>query len=191
MDDRLREGVPGGEAERRADRADEQPLAEQRRHQRPPRHPERAQQRELGAPPHDRERLRRKHEQPAGEERHQREHVQVHAIRARDARAALDVRLRALDLHAGGQLRREARAQRADVDARAHAQVDAVQPAEAVESRLHAGDVGKRDPALTAARDSGDAERRLAERDLEPQAVAGRDPKPFGRRGAEEDRVRP
>ena len=113
MDDRLREGIPGSEAERRADRADEQPLAEQRRDQRPPRHAERAQQRELGAPPHDRERLRREHEQPAGEERHQREHVQVHAIGARDAGAALDVGLRPLDLHAGGQLaRRGARAAR-------------------------------------------------------------------------------
>ena len=46
---------------------------------------ERAQQRELRAAPRDRQRLRREHQQRAGEQRDQRQHVEVDAIRARHA----------------------------------------------------------------------------------------------------------
>ncbi len=191
MDNRLREGIAGSEAEGRAERADQQPFAEQRRDQRPPRHAERAQERQLGAAPDDRERLGGEHEQPAREQRHQCEHVQVHPIGPRNAGAAFDTCLGPLDPNAGGHLGGEARAQRADVDPRSHAQIDAVQPAEAFEGRLHPGDVGERHAPLAAAHDAGDAERRLAERDLEPQAIAGRHPQPFGGRRAKEDRVGP
>ena len=84
-------------ARRQADEApghaDQRAFGDDQHHEPPARHAEHAQQRELRAPPDHRERLRREHQQPAGEQRDQREHVEVDAIRARQAGARRDRRL--------------------------------------------------------------------------------------------------
>ena len=180
---------PSDEPEGRADRAEKQRFAEQRPDELTALHPEHAEQRELRAPAHHRERLGREHEQPAGEERDEREHVQVHAIGARDVRRALEPGRRTLDEDAGGQLGREPRAERLDVDAGPQPQVEAVDAAGAVERGLHAGDVGDPEARAVGPGEAGDPEARLAEPDLQRDRIALLHAQPLRRGRAEEDRV--
>jgi hypothetical protein len=78
--------VPRGDARDRAGSAEQRRFGDHDAHEPPARQSERAQQRQLRAAARERERLRGEHQHAAGEERHQREHVQVHAVRTRDSR---------------------------------------------------------------------------------------------------------
>ena len=106
---------------------------------------ERAQQRELRAPPRDRERLRRENEHAAGEQRDQREHVEIDAIRARQPRGGGHAGLAAVLTTSTGRqqcLQRVARARR--VGARASRRSMRVSRPRDRERILDGGDVHHR-----------------------------------------------
>ena len=127
-----------------------------------------AQQRMLAAPARHFQRLRREHQETAGEQRHQREHVQVDAVGARQVGAGLLHRVQRRHVRAGRQQRGDLRAHRLAVGARREAQVDAVQLAQPPEAPLRGGDVGERRDAAQAGADHAgdDRVRPLADRRL-------------------------
>ncbi len=129
----LRERVPESEPQRAAGHADQRAFGHDQQREMPARDPQHAQQRKLRAPPHDRMRLRRKHQQTAGEERDQRQHVEVDAVRSRQAGARGDRRLRAEDGETRRQHRAQAFGERCRVDTGAQPQVDPAQQSEAIE----------------------------------------------------------
>ena len=161
--------------------ADDGGFGEEHRNQLPPRHAQDAKQRELRAPAHHGESLRRKNEQPAGEERHQRQHVEVDAVGARQRAASLDVGVRPLDESARRHLGAQALGQALRVGPRAQPQVDAVQKARALEDHLCRTDVDDR-KSLTAglAQHSGDLQRAHAQAHLDGKRVAFLKPERLG-----------
>ena len=111
-------------------------LCDDRRGQPAPRHAQHAQQRELRAPPHDRERLRREHEQAAGEQRNQRQHVEIDPVGPRQAGTRVRSSRRGpFRSDPRRQDRAQPLAQRADVDAGPHPQVDPRDPRPAGRTR--------------------------------------------------------
>jgi len=76
----LRQHQAQAESGRRADAPDNAAFQEYLHKQCPALHAQHPQQRKLRAPPRHRKRLRRKGQERAGEKRHQRQHVEVHAI---------------------------------------------------------------------------------------------------------------
>ncbi len=100
----LREDESAGQSERAADDADDRAFEHEQARQFTARHAENTQQRQLRAAANDRERLCRKDQQAAGEQRHQRQHVQIDAVRTGQAFAGGDACLRALDRETGGEL---------------------------------------------------------------------------------------
>jgi hypothetical protein len=78
--------------------------------------------------------LQRKHQKGAGEQRHQRQHVQVHAVGARQVRHARGFRIGRDERYAGGQF--QLRRQRLGRGTGPQLQLDARQPAQPVEPPL-------------------------------------------------------
>ena len=153
---------------------------------------EHAQQRVLAAAPRHLQRLRREHQEAAGEQRHHREHVEVHAVGARRIGARLLQALERRGMHAGRQQRRDrARSRLRESRSRLQAHVDAVELAQAAEAPLRGGDVGERADALAATAATPatfSVDGLLADRPAE-----ARRPSPgqrFGRRGRQKHAVR-
>jgi hypothetical protein len=144
----LRENESTGQSQRAADDADDRAFEHEQARQFTARHAENTQQSQLRAATHHSERLRRKDQQAAGEQRHQRQHVQIDTVRTGQAFAGGDARFRALDREAGGQLRLDAHAHGFDVDAGPKSQVDASNAAQPIEVRLGAGDIHHRESLL-------------------------------------------
>ena len=134
-----REGRAQRDTGRAAHSAQQQRL---RQHQPQPlarREAEHAQQRKLLRAPRHAERQHREHQKRTGEQRHQRQHGQVHAVRARQVAGALG---RVTGLGGGGPVRQPQRGDEGGVvGARAQAQVDAAEPALCAEQVLRGGDV--------------------------------------------------
>ena len=101
-----RDRIASRQANQRAHNAQGRALAQQLAGERPFLQAERAEQRELAQPPRHRERLRRIDEETAGQQRDQREHVEVDAIGARKRVAAPALGLGIAELRVGGQDRR-------------------------------------------------------------------------------------
>src|SRR5262249_22621512 len=141
IEGRLGDTEPEREAERRAEDPEQNSLSDHHEDEASTGESEHAQQRELTAVSHDRERLRREAEQAACEERVQRKDVQVHAVRARDARRALDARLGAFGEAPRGELALQPPPERVDVDARTQADIQASDAPEPIERGLRRGDV--------------------------------------------------
>ena len=176
----------------RPDRADDGGLGEEHRNQRAPRHTQNTKQRELRAPAHHGESLRRKNQQPAGKERHQRQHVEVDAVGSRQRAASPDVGVRPHDESARRHLGAQALGEALRVGPRAQPQVDPVQKTRAQEDRLRRADVDDRKslPA-SLAQHSGDLQRKHAQTYLDGKRVAFFQAERLGGRGGEKNPVRP
>ena len=98
-----RDRIAARQPDQRADNAQDRALAQQLAGERPLLQAERAEQRELTQPPRHRERLRRIDEEPAGQQRDQREHVEVDAIGARQRVAAPALGVGIAELRAAGR----------------------------------------------------------------------------------------
>ena len=127
----------------------------------------------------DRLRLQRVHEEGAGEQRDQRQHVQVHAVGARQVGNACAGRVGRLQRHAGRQ--RKLGCQRLGACAGGQLQVDAGDAPEPVEPPLRKPDVHDRHHlAFAGARQrAGDGQRLRRRAGLQRQRVA--DPQVEGR----------
>ncbi len=172
-----------------ASNADERAFGRNRGNETPAGHAQHAQERELRAPPHDGKRLRGEHEQPPGEERDQRQHVEIDAVRAREAGAGGDARLRPFRGNAGRQDGVESTAKRIDVDAGREAQIDAGDASEPIELGLRAGDVHHSEALLARRQRAGNAQGAKREPHLERHDVAGGNAEPARRCCAYEQRV--
>jgi hypothetical protein len=129
---------------------------------------------------------RRENEHAAGEQRDEREHVEIHAIRARQPRGGRHAGLRRCCDKSGRQQCLHALRERSDVGARRCAQVDARQPAAQSERILDGSDVHHRVTQRPAAtRHTGDAQRqRCAARcDVDGVAIVNAQPACCGRAG--------
>ena len=168
--------------EHRQPRAQRQPQsgaddAQQRRlgqHQHQPlagvhaQHPE---QRQLRHPLGHRQRLHRKHQERAREQRHQREHGEVDAVGAREVGHALRRFVRRRGAHGVRQCQRAQH--RLAVGARLQPQVDPAQLPEPVEVRLRAGQVDHRQWPGVCADTAAHRQRHQPVAGLHPQRFAG------------------
>ncbi len=128
-------------AEQCAEGAERGALGHQGGLQLPAGHAERAQQRERAAPPQHRERLRREHQECAGHQRHQREHVEVHAIGAGHGAQALEFPAGSEHQHARRQRAAQPRAHGRGIAAVDQTQIDSIQAPEGPQGPLRRGDV--------------------------------------------------
>ena len=177
------------QAEQGTERTVQRRLGEQQPLDLAARQAEDAQESELRAPRRHALRLQRVHQERAGEQRHEREHVEVDAVGARQVRHARAGFVGALDEHAGGQLPR--RGERARVRRAAQLQVDAREPAEAVEPPLCETEIHRRGEAAgtSAGQATGDAQRLRARADLHDELLARRQLPLRERRGRQEHAV--
>ena len=88
------------------------------------------QERQFGTARDHRLRLKRKHQEGAGEERHQGQYIEIHPVGARHVRHALGGLVRRAHRHASGQQRRDPFARNGRRHAGSDFDVDAVQPAD-------------------------------------------------------------
>ena len=144
---RRREPGAEGQAEQRADRAEQRRFGQDEAEPLSRRKAEDGEQGELLLALRDREREDREDQESAGEHRHERQHGEIHAVGARHVRDPLARLVAGRHAHAFGQAQRGERG--GAVGARREADFDPVQPADAAERLLRAGDVdhGKRRPA--------------------------------------------
>ncbi len=185
-----REHVAGNETEHAAQHAQDHALADEQRHELAPGDAEHAQQRELCTPAHHRQRLRREYEQATREQRHQCEHVEVHAVSAGQARSCGDRGGRARNRDTGGQGAGNRLRGRGHVGPGPQAQIDAAQGAELIEGHLGAGDVHDGDALRDAtAENPGHAQRDRLDAGLHRDLLAHTHCQPLRRRGAQEDRI--
>src|SRR5213075_715648 len=108
---------------------------------------EHAEERMLAAATRRFERLRRKDQEAAGEERHHREHVQVHPVGARRIGARLLEAFHRRCVRARRQQRLDLRHHRCPIGLRREAHVEAVQLTEAPEAPLRRRDIDERGQA--------------------------------------------
>ncbi len=189
VEGQARDGGPEQQAERAAGHAEDRRLDHQQPLQlagRDSRHP---QERQLRAARDRRLRLQREHEEAAGEQRHQRQHVQVDAIGARQVRHPCRFRVGARDRHAGRQLQRPRQA--VDRRSRGELHVDARQLAEPVEPPLRVTEVHHADhlPCARAGQGADDRQPRFARPGEHAQLAAHADLEPLERGGRQEDTV--
>ena len=144
----------------------------------------------LAAAPRDFERLRRKHEKPAGEQRHHGEHVEVYAIGARWVRARLLQRFDRGRVHPGRQQRLNLPAHLFPVGAGRQPQVDAVQLAEPAEAPLRGRDVGERAHPSQGGEHLGDLQLHYSLTHHELEHIALSEGQGFGCGGGQEHAVR-
>jgi hypothetical protein len=163
-------------AERRTDDADESARQQRRRELLAHRHAHRVQQRDLAAAARHGQRLRRVHEERAGEERHQRECREVRTVGERQAHRVVARLAGRREAHAGRQQCAQRVLHRERVGARHQPQVHAVEPAETIEPPLRGRDVehAERLPVLSGRQQPGDAQAHGVERDLHLETVAHR-----------------
>jgi hypothetical protein len=121
----------------------------------------------LAAPACRLQRLRREHQEAAGEERDHREHVQIHAVGSRRVAARLLQRLDGGNVRARWKHRADCLQDGAPVGAARKVHVEAVELAQAIEAPLRRRDVGQRGESPQI-RDSGDLERHGARPDDQP-----------------------
>ncbi len=138
---RIGDDEPDREANDGADRADDGAFGQHLRDKTAAIDAEDAEQRELRAAPRNRKRLRRVDQERAGEQRHQRQHVEIDAVGARETVGAACFGLLTDELGIGRQQRRDGCAHARRVHAGREFQVDAVQPSERIEPPLRIGDV--------------------------------------------------
>ena len=184
-----RDRGPEQQAERAADHAEDRRLDHEQRLQlagRDARHP---QERQLRAARDRRLRLQREHEEAAGEQRHQRQHVQVDAIGARQVRHPRGLGIGACDRHAGRQLQRPRQA--VDGRSRGELHVDARQLAEPVEPPLRVTEVHHADhlPRARAGQGADDRQPRFARPGEDAELAAHADLEPVERGRRQEDAV--
>ena len=180
-----------GHADQAARQPHQRPLGHQPGEQAAAGEADGAQKGELGAPPHHRERLGREDQKAAGQERHGRQHGQIHPVGPRQVGRLVLAGLRGLDQHPGRQEGLQLRPRRLGRHGLGQAQVDAGEPPEPGEALLHRGDVHHRQAAVL--RDpgqvAGHAQVQVLGADLEPEPLAGLDAEGGLRRRAEEDTV--
>jgi len=138
---RRREQRSAGDAEHGADRPEGRPLADQCALELPSRQAQRAQQRERFTPPQYRQGLGREDEKGAGPQRHQREHIEIHAVGARDGDRPIAFDIRRDREYAGRQMSGQFVLRAADIAARRQAQVDAIDATDPPEDPLRGRDV--------------------------------------------------
>ena len=149
--------VPGKHAAERdaegcAQGADERAFEHEQARELRPRHSYDPQQRKLRAAPEQRKELCREHQEGAGKQRDEREHVEIDAISARKTRAAFAFRLGRCDEHAGRQQALERNSEICDVRARLELHIDPMELAYPTELPLSACDVHDRKALARAAR---------------------------------------
>jgi hypothetical protein len=168
----LREREAGDEAECAAGDADKRAFRHNRQHQTAARDAKHAQQRKLLAAANDCVRLRGEHEQGAGEKRDQREHVQVHAIRSRQARARRYGGLGPNELHAGWQHRAQPFLEGVLRNSRTQSHVDAREQPQPIERRLRGCDIHETEALVARGGELAcHPQRHVAKRDLHAKRV--------------------
>ena len=100
----------------------------------------------MRATPHKRQHLRGKHQESSGEQRNQRQHIEIQAVGPRQARAAFRIGLRGCHVHTGGKLVLQFALERRDNHARLEPQIDTAKLAKAAETPLCSGDVHDANP---------------------------------------------
>ena len=148
---------------RRENSSDQKSLGEERGDKLPARGAEHAQQREVSAPADDRQRLCGKDEQSSGEQRDEREDVQIDAVGSRQARACREARLRTLDGEARRKPLSQLVAKRGKIHSGLEPQIDARNHAQPIEVRLCSCDVHHRETLVLSGRNvARDGEGNLA-----------------------------
>ena len=148
-----RKRIPERDTERRAERAERRGFHEHETGDATPFEAQHTQERMLAAPARGLERLGGEHEKTAGEERHHRQHVQIHAVGTRWIPARLLQRFHRGREHPRRQQRLDAAHDRGALGALRQAHVEPIELAQPLEAPLCAGDVDQR--CLAAQRHAG------------------------------------
>ena len=186
------ESRPNRNSQRGANRTDERALRDENANDAAARDAEHAKDRDLGAPLQNRQRLRREDQERSGEQRDQREHVEIDPIRACHRDGVLRFGIDARHMHARRQDRRDARRHRPPIGARRESKVDPIDRAQPSQAPLSRRDIGIRDPLRRRSFHRQHSDYRHRERRgarLHRDALAGRYAEPVGRRATQEDRV--
>ena len=136
----------------------------------------------MGAPAQDRQHLGGEHQERAGKQRNQRQHVKIEPVGTRYIRAAFQVRIGRHRLRAGGKQGREFTPEAFDIRSGAQAQVNAVDASQPLQAPLRRRDVHDGDPLPVCARrqQSRNLQFDAGSADVDAQRIAGFEAEPVG-----------